>query len=350
MSSVGVIVLFVLTGVVMPIFLLSQVCGSSESAILDKSFSGCLKGLFAVYIALGHLVLLSEPSTSLLLPLQNFGYLCVAFFFMMSGYGLTLGYLKGGLKGFAKKRIFKIYVPYMVATLIIGLLYLAFMEDIKISDILIKALLMRPVYADRMLWYVFVQVLMYIFFWISFKFAPDKKNNLYKLLVLLALTLAYIAVCKVIHESLWSYKTVLCFPLGVGIALYKDKVISIIKKYFLIFVLPASVLCIIGFAFVCLNKHNFVMSIMSSFLFACVTLFLSYKFTTIKSKVLSFLGDISYEYYIFQLPIIHIVMHNIDAKIDYLYSPVIVLVTMVLALLAHKIADFICKKIDAIIL
>ena len=346
MSTVGVIVLFILGGILMPIFLLSQVRRSSENAILDKSFSGCLKGLFAVFIALGHLVLLSEPSTSLLLPLQNFGYLCVAFFFMMSGYGLTLGYLKGGLKGFAKKRILKIYVPYMVATLMIGLLYLAFMEDVKISDILIKALIMRPVYADRMLWYVFVQVLMYIFFWISFKFIPEKKNNLFKLLGLLGLTLAYIVVCKVIHESLWRYKTVLCFPLGVFVGLYKDQVISLIKKYFAVFVVPAIPVCAVGFAFAIMDKHSFITSLVSALLFACLAVFVSYK-VSIRSKVLHFLGDISYEFYIFQLPIIHITLKNIDSKIDYLYPIIIIIVTTLLAYCAHLLSDFICKKITA---
>jgi peptidoglycan/LPS O-acetylase OafA/YrhL len=86
------------------------------------------------------------------------------------------------------------------------------------------------------------------------------------------------------------------------------------------------------------------MSVMSSLLFACLTVFISYKLS-IKSKVLSFLGDISYEFYIFQLPIIHIVLHNITAKIDYLYSFIVVIVTIALAFCAHKISDFICQKI-----
>lgn len=346
MSTIGIIVLLILSGILIPVFVLSQTGKTTGDIILDKDFSGSLKGIFAVYIALGHLVLISETTYPLLMPLKNFGYLCVAFFFLMSGYGLTLGYLRGGLKDFAKKRVLKIYIPYVISSLIIGFLYLAFMDDVKVLDIFIKSLLMKPVYADRILWYVFVQVLMYIFFWISFKFIPEKKNNLFKLLGLLGLTLAYIVVCKVIHESLWRYKTVLCFPLGVFVGLYKDQVISLIKKYFAVFVVPAIPVCAVGFAFAIMDKHSFITSLVSALLFACLAVFVSYK-VSIRSKILHFLGDISYEFYIFQLPIIHITLKNIDSKIDYLYPIIIIIVTTLLAYCAHLLSDFICKKITA---
>ena len=340
MSKIGIVVLFVLAGILIPAYMLIRTKLVRNGSILKKEYSGSLKGLFAVYIALHHLALLSEPSSAILLPLKNVGYLCVSFFFLMSGYGLAMGYSRNGLKDFIKKRIIKIYIPYFLSIVVIGFLYLAFMDGVKVSDIFIKALLMKTIDSDGILWYVFVQIIMYVFFWVSFKFVPARNNNIFKLMTLFILTCLYILYCKVTAANLWRYNTVLCFPLGVCISLYKEKVIELISCHYKKILASMVCLFLFGFILVMLNKHSFVMSVLSSLMFACLTVLISF-LTEIHSKLLLFLGNISYEYYIFQLPIIRIVMKNI--KTDYFYSIIIVLATTVMAFFVHSISEKISR-------
>ena len=84
---------------------------------MGQDYTQMLKGIAIIIIMLGHCSGLWVCGR-LLTP---FGGIGVSLFLIMSGYGLNESYLKRGLGGFWKKRFSKVYIPYIIAALILVL-------------------------------------------------------------------------------------------------------------------------------------------------------------------------------------------------------------------------------------
>lgn len=332
--------IYLLVYILIPSVFLIGLRKSKEDTLLEKNSTEALKGFLVIYVAIHHFVQkISNPE--LLNPLNHVGFLCVSFFFLMSGYGLTLGYNKNNkMEGFFKKRFLRLYFPFVIANIIIAILYnLILNSNYSIIKILITSFTMRTIHGKTILWYIFVQILMYLFFYLSFKIFKNRKFQVFSVIFL---TIIYILIAKYLGQGAWRYNTALCFSIGVVIASYKDIAVSLLKKYYWIILSFLTFIFIITWRLVYVNFYSYYNTFISAIVFSILITVFTYKFK-IDSKIFNCLGNISYEIYIIQLPIINIVVESIGLNI--LSLVVIIIVTILISFITNSLSQFINNKI-----
>lgn len=309
--------------------------------ILELDYTKTLKGFCAIGVIIHHYVQkLTEPG--MLYPLNFIGILCVGFFFFMSGYGLTQSYNKNkSLSKFWKSRILNLYIPFIVANIIIALISNHLIDSrYSIEEIIITSISMRTIYSNVILWYIFVQVLMYIFFYSLFKLFDGKKT---RLIVLSMLCISYILIARRLGIGEWRYNTVICFVVGSVVATYIDSIECILREHYigitsmLAFIFLSTWVCVLN------NRYNFLMSNISSIAFVLLMMSLSYK-VTLNSMIFKFLGELSYEIYILQLPIILIINSILE---DYNIAIVVICcLTVATSFITSKISKQLYKLLS----
>ena len=108
---------------ILPLVGMKPVCGTNRmnEEYLSLNTGKSLRGLFAIAIVLHHL---SQEATRtggyLFRHFAYTGYLYVAFFFFLSGYGLQKSYIasENYKNGFLQKRLPKILLPYAIVALL----------------------------------------------------------------------------------------------------------------------------------------------------------------------------------------------------------------------------------------
>lgn len=328
--------------VLLPVILLLSSRVYKKHTVLDKEYTDSLKGLFALYIAIHHYSQnLSNPGA--LRPMHHIGFLCVSFFFLSSGYGLKLSYEKNHLHRFWLKRLTRLYVPFVIANIATSVMYfLSGVKEYTLSHIIITSLTMRTVYSGILLWYILIQFIMYIFFYVSYSIG---KNAAQKNAILLTTEIIYIYFCAKNGISIWRYNTVLCFFLGVLLATYRTYIIGVFEEHYspiLAFLtLPVG---FFWFAIYCRGWHYQMSSIISSTCFALI-LTVTSSIVHVSSKLLHHVGNASYEFYIVQYPTISIVLSLMGQST---YALLFILVSAsVSSLITHKLSLKICQIIDA---
>ena len=140
-------------------------------------------------------------------------------------------------------------------------------------------------------------------------------------------TILYIILMDVIKDQAWWYNIILCFPAGMILSKYKDRVCSIIQKpVFFIF------LMVFAFSLYCLHLPIFAYEIISiAFCFLIVDV-CAYK--VIKNSLFHFLGQYVFEIYILQ----RISMNLFDRYLnDWFYLIVCIFSTLILAYYFKKL-------------
>lgn len=331
----------ILVYIILPIILILNFKKQDKKDILSKNTTDVIKGFLVIYVAIHHYIQkISNPG--LLNPLNYVGFLCVSFFFLMSGYGLTLSYYKhGNLKGFFKKRFLRLYFPFVVANILIGLLdNITIKSGYSIKDILITSFTLRTIDGSVMLWYIFVQILMYIFFYIAFTILRNKNS---KILCIILSTLAYMFVAKHLGQGEWRYNTCLCFSVGVIIATYKDKLKDIFEKYSIGIIGILLTVFLVSWYLIIKGIYSYCITFICAVIFALLLVAITYK-VNFKSKIYNYIGKISYEFYIIQLPVIEMIINVIGNNVLGIY--LILLSTVVISIITNKIANYINSKID----
>ena len=84
---------YLLSYVVFPVILIKGIKKNKDGIVLDKDSTISLKGLFVIYVAIHHYVQIMVDPFCLGI-IRNIGFLCVSFFFFMSGYGLSASFKK----------------------------------------------------------------------------------------------------------------------------------------------------------------------------------------------------------------------------------------------------------------
>lgn len=134
-------------------------------------------------------------------------------------------------------------------------------------------------------------------------------------------TILYIVMMDVIKDQAWWYNIILCFPAGMILSKYKDRVCSIIQKpvFFVFMITLALILYIFRLDILAYE----VISIAFCFLIVDVC-----AFKEIKNDIFHFLGQYVFEIYILQ----RISMNLFDRYLnDWIYLIVCILVTFILA-------------------
>lgn len=181
-----------------------------------------IRGVMAVAIILHHMS--ERTSGGRLFPFMvHMGYLIVAVFFFLSGYGLMIQFLKKGegyLKGYWKSRVFYVSAVFAFASLIYSIYHLIVGDFTPSLTIAANS------------WYMVVQILLYIIFWCAFKIA-GKRYSIGILFVFAMQTLMVIVMRMIALPGIW-YMSNYAFVLGLIIAWKKDLIDRIIQQRFVI--------------------------------------------------------------------------------------------------------------------
>lgn len=309
-----------------------------------------LRGILAITIVLHHMS--EKIDSGYVFPyFQHLGYLVVAVFFFLSGYGLLVSYKKKGknyLKGFLKKRVLYLLIVY----LIVSALYIVF--DIIIGkEMSVKRVLTGIFFSSDPIavnsWYILVQLILYLFFWAVFSLGkPSTKTKILIMTVLVALLAVIYRLAD--YYSYW-YMSTFAFVFGLLWAEEKERIDLVLQKHYLLCVF-ASALLFSLFSICPLAFERFgyeieairiVCRMFSSVAF-CALVIIALRFVKPKGKVLRFLGERSLEIYLMHA-MVYISLRNkkyLWLKNEFLW----VVLTLALSIALAWVCNLLNKKIS----
>ena len=313
-----------------------------------KSTNG-LKGFLALGIVFHHL---SQWVTTGV-EFSNFNYMgtyIVSAFFFLSGYGLYIQNERkeGYLDNFLVKRLSRVIVP----VIIISSIYLVYgsINGQVLSSSFFIGLFKKGRTIIYNGWFVDVIILMYIFFYISFKIFS---NRTVAILVNTLLIGGYIILVIKLGYGFWWYNSSLPFVLGLLWAKNKKYIDEILNKYYFIILV-----CITGLLFIS-HQYSFVLKKLHlidsySYGFAAnldniiFTLFsiLIVRKIDFSNKYLLFLGRISFELYMIHGLVMSIIgKYFVTSRLnDVVFTILVLIVSISLAWLINLIIKKISIK------
>lgn len=283
-----------------------------------------VKLILAIWIILSHL-----PGMKVL---GAYNYLPVAGFFFLSGYGLMMK-SKSNSKYSLLKSILKIYIPYMVATIIYTIIFnnynlLMLVKQITLINVDLP-------YG----WYIRTQIILYIIWFI----ANNSKNKNWKIFISFILVLIYSILFRYTGQILTSYKTVFAFVVGLWYAMYENKVFKYINLYNCVFCGVVS----LAIRFILTDNETIFDSVLynlSGIFFSFLLVYSIYKIN-IKNKKIDFLKNMSLELYLVQgiSQCFFMKTYFCDKSFLYLNNNLLIIV---LSTIGTIILGYLLKKID----
>ena len=279
---------------------------------LSKEQTNAIKGFFILMVFISHCMLdIRKTGYEFVGPLDSigmqirseFGQLVVVMFLFYSGFGVMESYVQKGrdyVRAFPKNRILTTLLNFDIAVL--AFVVLDFSLGIKLGWKQVALSLTGWESVGNSNWYIFVVLFCYCVAYVAFLTIPSNRRKALWLVSLLIVV--GMAVLSFLKPSWW-YNTILCFPAGMFLSVYKDKTFSICKEHFLIVLL---VLLVVFIAFRLLplpSLHGLIYNV-QGIAFAFLVFLLTMKIKT-GNVVLNWLGINLFPIYIYQrIPMIAI--------------------------------------------
>lgn len=233
--------MYILIGllVVLFLFFLYRVkltpAGCWHEDFLSLPVSKGLQGFCAVLIVMHHISQQLAENAGPLHWLENVGVCFVGIFFFFSGYGLLKSLLnkEDYLKGFFRKRMPVILIPFYVIIFI----FLAF--SLSIGDVYTPGELIGIITGWLLLnthmWYIVEIAIFYIAFYFIFRFIKKRSTALAVMTVFVVL----VTVGSLLlghgdywFQGEWWFNTSLLFVIGMFIAQYETQIVAFIKRFY----------------------------------------------------------------------------------------------------------------------
>ncbi len=261
-----------------------------------------LKGIAVLMVLFHHLAQRTEGGV-LFQKFCIMGYLPVAIFAFLSGYGLQKSYMhkRNYAKYLLRVRIPLLLTSYLFAMVLYWLLNLYFGRMNSLSDILKGLSHGSPIVPFS--WYIEVILVFYIYYWFLIKVKMEPKNMVWGVIIWYAL---YVGFCLYADWGDWCYVSMHLLVLGVMWATYEEKWLDFIKRHYwvMLFLITAV------FSFLLIFKGNIFESTGNVELFTILTMLCALSFilslimlamkVRIGNRILEFLGTISLEVYMYQ--------------------------------------------------
>ena len=206
---------------------------------LDRKQTDAIKGLFIWMVFLSHAML--EVQASGFDPVRaidfagyrirsEFGQLVIVLFFFYSGFGVMESIQKKGqdyLDHFPRRRLLNTLLNFDIAVLCFILLNLLMGVHMGWKQVAWSFIGWESVGNSN--WYIFVILYCYLATWFSGKLFP--RRGLGILLMTTALILAgEVALSFLKHGQTRWYDTLLCYPAGMCLSLYRDRLTAFFKR------------------------------------------------------------------------------------------------------------------------
>lgn len=191
---------------------------------ITRSSADCIKLVAAILIALHHYsqyVWTNHLSDSIIhhILCSQAGFIAVAIFFFLSGYGLMESEKKRHMAfgAFLKRRLLKVYVPVVLATA----LWLPVSAFLLGNDINHDIRYVLWDFNDSAMWFIETILLMYVVFGIFIQL-PYKKKKVFSMICLTVMTIMSIAICLTFIQGTFCILALPMFSIGVTASLCND--------------------------------------------------------------------------------------------------------------------------------
>ena len=270
---------------------------------LDRDSTYCLRGIAMLMIIISHSAngyptddaLFSYPQCLNQLHVVYWGGMGVAIFLFLSGYGMFLSLSRKSeidtpyiVSKF--RRLIEPFLLYWVVEIIVLVIY----DPQALTFDLLKEICKFSIHPHTENWFFKVIVAAYIVIILLFKMRLSARN---RVLLLFALSLAYLIYMKSNSQGEWWYNTILLFPIGALVAWSKD--------YFeRLSPLRAGSVCLLLLASVLVYRANMILFHIA-FVFICIY---AIRWVNIRNRILYFIGYNSFVFYFMECPILDNVM------------------------------------------
>lgn len=302
--------------------------------------TNCIKALSCIFLMFHHVVLRITDLNYFYIPVKYFAFPFVALFFFYSGYGLMSGLLKDKkyLNDFLKTRLPKILIPYLLF-LAIDAIYLIVINNFDFSIFIGDIIFAKKL---NHLWYITVLISLYLLFYFVFsRFSIKKSIKYINIFIIL-----YVFLFSILNISAFWYSSVIGFGFGLYYKYKEDEFKLKLKNEYLkklIILICAFAILFVGRLIISLKVtdiellHGIYRNLLSV-MFIIIILMLSLKLK-VYSKILSFLGNISYEIYLTHYFIILLFSKNLNSNsINILF---IIILTILISFGINKISRII---------
>jgi peptidoglycan/LPS O-acetylase OafA/YrhL len=306
---------------------------------ITKESTETLKGVFAVMVLVSHLQSNTTIFNKIFIApiLVSFGYLGVAGFMFLSGYGLYCGYISKGLQyldGFVRKKILPLY------RIMIFLIFAYTIRDCLFQyEVSLRAFLQSFFWGETVIdkgWYLQVQLLFYFVFYLGFRF--NKSRPIMTTGFIIGI---YYMICHFTKTSSTWYETSFSFVVGMIVCAVKENRIRKKGMKFLAFCLFLLSYLAGNLSFVRYWLRIPIKSI-SAITFAIVVYFIANRMekTNVRLHILQWLGKYSLEIYVVQGFFLKLFSKELKIENDFLY----ILLVVVFTLLGSMIAKVVFQK------
>lgn len=187
---------------------------------MDRNYTTAIKGFSIMTVVWAH-----SGAMLSIGGIQFTAGIGVVLFLMCSGYGLEISYEKNGLKGFWKKRLLGVCLPFWIIELI-GLLSTG---TFSVRIYLLDFFFAKP--ATSYGWFMGYIVVCYLIFYVVKRFIKDSKIQTMTLLGAFAVRFVLESVFFANPDMPFlRARQMLSFPCGVLLAMNKDKIEQVLTK------------------------------------------------------------------------------------------------------------------------
>lgn len=336
---------FLITGIVLLFLCFILVFQSKyepegNSRFFDVNNSKAMRGFWCLVIILVHIPPAFQNRLSDMIG--SFAYIGVTFFFMTSAYGLSLSQQKqtATLKGFWLNRLPKLIIPCWIVNILLALFNLALLG--KKPDIFAFIGINRWV-----LWLLGC----YLLFWIAHKFIKNPKVVPWVICsTVLAISLAiyFLAQQHIITGTTWCPESI-GFIWGVVLAVNYKKIKDFFVTKWLWKVIVSCLLAgILGLLYLKFKPivfwGNYVLKVLLGLSILTFILILNSKMA-IGNKILSFLGDISFEIFLIHSSLMALIATLLPTLRSGYFVMLSLAISILLAWVSHIISTFLIKKL-----
>lgn len=296
-------------------------------------YTNALRGIAILMVYLQHTM--GALGSRFFTPLGGGG---VAIFLIISGFGLSESYKKKGLKGYWKKKILHVFIPWILVYFFFQFNYSRF----DIWNVLGNITLIDPIP-----WYLQYLLLWYVVFYITHKIYILER---YKYLIY-----AIVAICVFFFWGDLQAEQSITFIIGVVMSHYLPMIKNSPKKKMQIFVLSMLLLAILSLGVkqiqsvrACFDNEILFRSIqlcLKVSLALFVIFVLQYIKEIVHNSFVQFTGKISYELYLVHLWVTPVIFTNCNIENTYLYIVLFLLSTYIICYLFNYLNTKLIMKL-----